>query len=51
MLFRSCLAEGRKEYQSYLRDGMTAEEAEAAMQYDEKAEAFYGQITDLFGLN
>ena len=49
--FKLCLAEGRKEYQSYLRDGMTAEEAEAAMQYDEKAEAFYGQITDLFGLN
>lgn len=47
--FKEAVLSGREEYLGYLASGMTADEAEEAMRYDEKSTAFYEKILDLFG--
>lgn len=45
----SVLKEGRDEFAGYLDQGLSMEEAENAMDYEKKADAFYEQITTIFG--
>ncbi len=46
--FQECLQSGREEYEGYLDTGMTPEEADGAMGYEEKASGFYERITKIF---
>lgn len=43
------LREGRDEFAGYLDQGLSMEEAESAMDYEKKADAFYKQIATIFG--
>lgn len=46
--FKEVMRDGREEYLGYLSSGMTVKEAEKAMQYDEKAAAFYEKVLNIF---
>lgn len=47
--FSNSLSQGRAEFGGYLGQGMSMEEAADAMEYSNKAEAFYEEVKAIFG--
>lgn len=47
--FSEALRQGRAQFAGYVQQGLSMEEAAEAMEYSEKAEAFYEQVKAIFG--